>query len=274
MKAKIALLVSLIVFNMTTCSNDVDDWEEAMLTIDLVGYVAGELNYEIDIEGPTTLSLNAQSGKNIQVKLSVGDYTISVLALLNGKQYADGMQETTVKAGRNNVSITLERVDGVATPKVDLAPGTYTSEQTITLTTETVGATIYYTLDGTEPSKSSAQVPTSGAITLNSAGVTTLKAIAYKDGLFESMIFEAVYTLNATWTATASGSNSNTTIIFNFNLLVTNLTVSDIVVSTSGMAYGTFQPSTLIMTDSGTTWSLNGKQQNGPVMGTLSLYRN
>ena len=52
-----------------------------------------------------------------------------------------------------------------ATPTFSPAAGSYASAQSVTISTATGGATIYYTLDGSTPTTSSAVY--SGAITVN-----------------------------------------------------------------------------------------------------------
>jgi len=79
--------------------------------------------------------------------------------------------------------------DAASTPAASPAAGTYIMAQNVTLTTTATDATIYYTLDGTEPSASS--TPYSTAITISTT--TTLKAIAVKAG-GESEILTATYT--------------------------------------------------------------------------------
>lgn len=79
----------------------------------------------------------------------------------------------------------------VSTPTFSVAAGTYTGSQSVTLSCTTTGATIHYTTDGTTPTSSS---PTySSAITVD---VTqTIKAIAIKDGMTNSDVAEAAYTI-------------------------------------------------------------------------------
>lgn len=80
----------------------------------------------------------------------------------------------------------------VATPVITLEAGTYTGNQTTTITCGAAGASIYYTLDGTTPSSSNGTLY-EGAITIDHS--CTLKAIGIKDGLDDSEVVEAAYTI-------------------------------------------------------------------------------
>ena len=80
----------------------------------------------------------------------------------------------------------------VATPTFSPAAGAVDSGTSVTISCTTVGATIYYTDDGSAPSSSSTEY--SGAITLTSA--KTLKAIAIKEGMDDSNVATAAYTIN------------------------------------------------------------------------------
>ncbi len=79
----------------------------------------------------------------------------------------------------------------VATPTFTPAAGTYYAAQTVTIACSTEGATIHYTLDGTDPTETS-PVYTS-ALTISET--TTVKAIAVKEDYNPSAIATAVYTI-------------------------------------------------------------------------------
>ena len=64
----------------------------------------------------------------------------------------------------------------VAKPVFTPAAGTYNAAQNVTIACETEGASIYYTLDGTEPTASSTKY--TAAIVLDSDGTHTIKAVA------------------------------------------------------------------------------------------------
>lgn len=79
----------------------------------------------------------------------------------------------------------------VATPVFSPAAGTYTTPQSVAISDATAGASIFYTLDGSTPTKSS--TPYTGPITI--AATTTMKAIAVETGLANSGVASATYTI-------------------------------------------------------------------------------
>ena len=78
-----------------------------------------------------------------------------------------------------------------ATPTFSLAAGNYTVAQSVTISDATVGATIYYTIDGTTPTTSSSVF--SGSISVSSS--ETLEAIATASGYSTSAVATAAYTI-------------------------------------------------------------------------------
>ena len=77
-------------------------------------------------------------------------------------------------------------------PTFSIASGTYDTNQNVTISCATDGATIYYTTDGSDPSTSSSVY--SEAISLDDEGTYTIKAIAVKDGN-TSTVASATYTI-------------------------------------------------------------------------------
>lgn len=79
-----------------------------------------------------------------------------------------------------------------ATPKFSLAAGTYSTKQVVTLSDATVGAKIYYTLDGSGPSTASPVY--TGPIAVNTS--LTIEALAVASGYSNSGLARADYTVS------------------------------------------------------------------------------
>ena len=129
-----------------------------------------------------------------------------------------------------------------ATPTFSPAAGTYGSTQSVTISTETEGATIYYTTDGTDPTSSS--TPYISAISVSES--MTIKAIAVKDGNSDSEVATATYTITS---AVATTTTINATGITNTDVYVSTAagsfaaTVKDNVDATIGGASVTWSSS-------------------------------
>ncbi|PJI10446.1 MULTISPECIES: cellulose binding domain-containing protein [Clostridium] len=80
----------------------------------------------------------------------------------------------------------------VEAPTMSVVSGTYTTAQKVSLSSSTSDAAIYYTTDGSDPTTSSTLY--SGPITISKT--TTLKAIAVKNGMTDSDITSADYTIS------------------------------------------------------------------------------
>lgn len=87
---------------------------------------------------------------------------------------------------------TRETVAKVSTPVAEPAAGAIDSGKEVTLSTDVPNATIFYTIDGTEPTSASTRY--NGPIQITAA--VTIKAIALADGYDPSAVLTAAYTLN------------------------------------------------------------------------------
>jgi hypothetical protein len=102
----------------------------------------------------------------------------------------------------SNVSTaTYTKTTQAAMPIFRPSPGTYSGAQTVTMTSATSGATIYYTTNGTTPSPTTGSAKYTGPITVGTT--TTLKAIATASNLSNSPVASGLYTIQ-------SGSPSGT----------------------------------------------------------------
>lgn len=99
-----------------------------------------------------------------------------------------------IKAGLTDSEVTSASytiAEPCATPTFSVPAGEVEKGTTVTISTETDGATIYYTTNGSDPTTSSSTY--SSAITINSA--MTIKAIAAKEGNANSAVASASYTV-------------------------------------------------------------------------------
>ena len=79
----------------------------------------------------------------------------------------------------------------VATPTADPAAGTFSGSTNVKLTTATEGASIFYTVDGSAPTADSTAYTSAG---IDLSATTTIKAIAIKEGYYDSAVFSGTYT--------------------------------------------------------------------------------
>ncbi|MBP3212553.1 MAG: chitobiase/beta-hexosaminidase C-terminal domain-containing protein [Prevotella sp.] len=179
--------------------------------------------------GNATLTFKAAawSGDAATLNLSVSDGSITpaTITMKSGEwsEYTiaiSGTQETTITFEGNTASKSRFFLDevrivevpaaAVESPTFSVPEGTYFETQTVELSCATDGATIYYTLDGTDPSTTSTKY--TAAITIDKT--TTLKAIAIKDGQ-SSNVVSATYTIPTTYTTIAAFKDAKTSACLN-----------------------------------------------------------
>lgn len=116
-----------------------------------------------------------------------------ITGLPAGTYYVRYKETATHKAGET-AAVTVPPYDApeqAASPVFSPAGGSYTGQQSVTITCETEGAVIHYTTDGTEPTADSPVY--SGPIPVTES--LTIKAVAVKDGLADSPVVSMVYTI-------------------------------------------------------------------------------
>ena len=151
------------------------------------------------IEAETYCKLNnAVNNDSVQLSNELGSlydstktyYCVPIMSIagedMNMKEY-----HLYIEVGSSKVQ--------VATPTADKTSGTYNGPIDVAMTSETEGASIYYTLDGTTPTGDS----TLYSKPIHIAADTTLKAIAVKEGCTDSFVLTAQYEF-ATTAATPS----------------------------------------------------------------------
>lgn len=111
---------------------------------------------------------------------------------------ANGVSLTTT------ITITISAAGIVGAPTANPTAEIYTENQSVTLTSSTEGATIYYTTDGSEPTitggvpgGTTAEYTTPIAVTgtEGQSTTTTIKAIAVKNGMQDSSVETFTYTI-------------------------------------------------------------------------------
>ncbi len=137
-----------------------------------------------------------------------GSYDPAVLTqqtvTLNGTVTCPDSIDANGTALTTTITITISAAGIVGAPTANPTAGTYTENQSVTLTSSTVGATIYYTTDGSEPiilsgvpsgttKEYTAPIAVTG--TEGPSSTTTIKAIAVKNGMQDSSVETFIYTI-------------------------------------------------------------------------------
>ena len=151
------------------------------------GTVTGEDEYEYGTQ--VTVTATANSG------YIFNNWTA------NGVEVSTDASFTFTATQDSDLIANFTAIQTVATPTFTPAAGSYTEPQTVTIACATEGASIYYTIDGSEPTVNA--TPYTAGIALNTN--TTVKAIAVKDGAewLPSEVATAAYTFNfPTYTVT------------------------------------------------------------------------
>lgn len=137
-------------------------------------------------------SPNSQSQTCSITKTENGNFTYKVeLSNAYGKTTSSPVSVSVTQAGTMPDQPDVPDVTTVETPAFSIAGGTFTKAQTVEITCKTQDAAIYYTTDGTDPTKDSTLYKE--AVTVDKT--TTIKAIALKDGMTASAIASAAFTI-------------------------------------------------------------------------------
>ena len=116
----------------------------ASVTLTATAGVSGGTISKVEFYNGTTLLGTATSSpySYTWTNVAAGNYTLTAIAYSN-----NNMTTPTASA-----SITVNSATQCATPTFNPAAGTYSSAQSVTISTTTGGATINYTTNGTTPS--------------------------------------------------------------------------------------------------------------------------
>jgi hypothetical protein len=128
--------------------------------------------------------------------------TVSVLTTTTAKAIAAG--NGISQSGVGSATYTI----AAGTPTFSPNSGTYNTAQTVTISDVTSGSTIYYTTNGSTPTTSS--TPCSNPCTVSVSTTTTVKAIAAGNGISQSGVGFAIYTIAAALPTFSLGSGTYT----------------------------------------------------------------
>ncbi len=137
-----------------------------------------------------------------------GNYDPSVLTeqtvTLNGTVTCPDSIDANGSSLTTTITITISAAGIVGAPTANPTAGTYSENQSVALASSTVGATIYYTTDGSEPTILSGvpsgttkeyTAPITVTGTEGQSSTTTIKAIAVKNGMQDSSVETFTYTI-------------------------------------------------------------------------------
>ena len=184
-------LAAVLALGMCSCSNGIDYPVKETVATPEFSVASGAVN-----SGTEVTITCATEGAKIYYTTDGSDPTAS------STEYTDAINVTeavtlkaiAVKDGMNNsavasVSYTIKGT--VSTPAFSVASGAVNSGTSVTISCATEGAKIYYTTDETEPTASSTEYTEAISVTES----VTLKAIAVKDGMNNSAVASASYTI-------------------------------------------------------------------------------
>ena len=123
-----------------------------------------------------------------------GRFFLKWRVLDGGVSIADedkGEASFVMPAKEVKVEAVYEDIPKVSAPVFSPSGGTFTSAQNVTITSETEGADIYYTVDGSTPTKGS--IKYTGPVSVTKT--TTIKAIAVRADMLDSEVSTSAYTI-------------------------------------------------------------------------------
>lgn len=149
------------------------------------------LYYYIADEPNGTPTLYVYSGKGLDKAdfTSIDDIAVGAKVVVEGTLT---LYNGTPEFNQNNFLVSYEDANQVAAPEFSVKSGAVAAGTEVEITCATDGASIYYTTDETEPSAENGTLYTEPIVIEES---TTLKAIAVAEGLTNSAVVTAVYTI-------------------------------------------------------------------------------
>lgn len=200
------------------------DWYPGHSKVDILGFDSypGSRNYSIQ-KGIFDQLHNIGGGEKIVAMTENGpipdlnqamqfDARWSWFASWNNLVFEQNSREHIINMFNSPYALTIENSPGYILPPASVPvfsppSGTYNEAQSVTITSTTEGATIYYTTDGSDPTTASSVYTSPITVTVN----TTIKAFAIKSGLDGSAIDSASYVINVAAPVISPGDETFTT---------------------------------------------------------------
>lgn len=131
--------------------------------------------------------------------LATGDHTLTLTFQDGEGKQIGGVFEEDVVIYKGITSLGVcsipKELVSIEAPVISPIEDTFISAQEVTITTETKGALIYYTTNGSAPSSASTLYTEPFTVTYGDTGTTTIKAISVKRGFADSAVTEKTYTI-------------------------------------------------------------------------------
>ena len=257
--------------------------------VDVTGLTLSQSEFNLSVGGnPGSLSATVLPA-DANVREVVWSVDRPDIASLTDVQGITGKVIEPLKAGTAVITATtvdgsstaraVVYVDTVAKPSFNVVGGSYETGQSVVISCSTPDATIRYTTDGSTPTATNGTEVTSGASVAVSTS-TALKAVAYKSGLQNSLVNEAVYTINGSLKVTLGPSGLVPTaqwrvdggIWQNSAVTQSGLSAGNHTLEFKDIGGGWYKPSTKTVTvSSGQLTTLTGTYSQTPPTSSLSV---
>jgi predicted extracellular nuclease/endonuclease I len=160
--------------------------------IDVIGIAgSGDPGTGWAVAGEANATANKTLVRKPTVSAPTTDWAVSAGSNADDSQWIIYAQDESSYIGSHQFEGGTVTPDVVATPVISPAEGQYNNEVEVTITCATDGATIYYTLDGNDPTTASDVYSAPFTLTADA----TVKAFATKADMDDSAIAETIYTI-------------------------------------------------------------------------------